>query len=222
MERYGTVPKRFSKEWWEYFWTYYKWHVVITALILSMAAVAVVQLTTKIRYDVTVTYIGTAEFEEENSTQFGNDFAEIIDDVNGNGRKDVLFQILAIAKPGMPMENPQYTMGIETKKIIEIQMGETMLFLLDEEQALQIYEHDIADGLFVEADAWLSPENIAAERAPGEAGECFVRVAELAFFEKRGFKTNSMYAGIRKLRDQDELPAQAAAFDIANHLLRVK
>ena len=30
-EKYGEIPPRFTRAWWNYFWYYYKWRVVITA-----------------------------------------------------------------------------------------------------------------------------------------------------------------------------------------------
>ena len=38
-EKYGEVPPKFTKKWWEYFWDYYKWHVIITVVAVLIASV---------------------------------------------------------------------------------------------------------------------------------------------------------------------------------------
>ena len=51
-EKYGEVPPKFTKKWWEYFWDYYKWHVIITVVAVLIASVTIVQCaTSEIRYE---------------------------------------------------------------------------------------------------------------------------------------------------------------------------
>ena len=35
-EKYGTVPKKFTSAWWEYFWDYYKWHTIATVFVAGI------------------------------------------------------------------------------------------------------------------------------------------------------------------------------------------
>ena len=46
-EKYGEVPPKFTKKWWEYFWDYYKWHVIITVVAVLIASVTIVQCATR-------------------------------------------------------------------------------------------------------------------------------------------------------------------------------
>ena len=69
MEKYGTVPKRFTKAWWEYFWEYYKLHVIVSVVVISMIGISAHQLLTNPKYDVTVTYVKVTDKE-------GMDFAK--------------------------------------------------------------------------------------------------------------------------------------------------
>ena len=64
MEKYGEIPKRFTKEWWSYFWDYYKWHVIGGAVVLAMIIITAVQLMSKVAYDEIVTYIGEASYSD--------------------------------------------------------------------------------------------------------------------------------------------------------------
>ena len=222
MEKYGTVPKKFTKEWWEYFWDYYKWHVIIGAVLLAMITVTAVQLVTKIKYDAVVTYIGTAVYSEDAQKEIADSFAQITDDVNGNGKKDVQFQIISTASSKSALENPQYTMAIETKTIFEIQTGESFLFIMDAEQVQKIYENGIADGLFIPVEDWLEEINSEVEPADGAAGDYFVKLPTNAFFKNYEFECGDIYVGVRKIREnEDEISAkeQIAAFKLANYLL---
>ena len=42
-EKYGVVPKRFTREWWDYFWMYYKWHTIAIAFVIIAVTVTIVQ-----------------------------------------------------------------------------------------------------------------------------------------------------------------------------------
>ena len=50
-EKYGEVPPKFTKKWWEYFWDYYKWHVIITVVAVLIASVTIVQCATRPKYE---------------------------------------------------------------------------------------------------------------------------------------------------------------------------
>ena len=64
-EKYGEVPPKFTKKWWEYFWDYYKWHVIITVVAVLIASVTIVQCATRPKYDMNVVYAGHMNYSEE-------------------------------------------------------------------------------------------------------------------------------------------------------------
>ena len=64
-EKYGEVPPKFTKKWWEYFWDYYKWHVIITVVAVLIASVTIVQCATRQKYDMNVVYAGHMNYSEE-------------------------------------------------------------------------------------------------------------------------------------------------------------
>ena len=56
MEKYGTIPPRFTKGWWEHYWTYYKFHF-LGALFAIFAIVSVVHsCATQVHYDLQIQY----------------------------------------------------------------------------------------------------------------------------------------------------------------------
>lgn len=220
MEKYGVKPKRFTKAWWEYFWDYYKWHVFIGALAIFMASITIFQLSTKIDYDAVVTFVGDVSYTDTSVNEISSAFSEIVPDINQNEKNQVQFQVLAVAESESGLENPQYTMGVETKKILEIQTGESFLFIFDTNQTEAVYANELAEGTFAHANEWLGEENMTCERASGGAGEYFVKIPNNGFFKERGFVADELYVGVRNMRDDETQPEKKdAAIELANYLL---
>lgn len=212
MEKYGTIPKRFTKAWWEYFWEYYKWHVIIALVAGSMIAITAYQLLSKIDYDITVTYIGSAKYDEDSEIKISEALEEVADDVNQNGKTDVKFQNLSVRSINSGVESAQYTMATEMKKTLELQSGESEIFILDKEQVLSVYEMNIANGLFIPAEEWATGEH---EAAPGEASAYFMKI-DNSFLEENGFYTDDIYIGVKAVEFTDE---QVAAKKTADYIL---
>lgn len=64
-EFYGEKPKRFSREWWPYFWLYYKWHTIGIAVALLIITTTVVDIINRERYDLEIVYLGSQHIAEE-------------------------------------------------------------------------------------------------------------------------------------------------------------
>ena len=64
-ERYGTVPKKFTAEWWDYFWTYYKWYVITILFVVIAIGSTIYGKITEEKFDLTVTYAGNNMYSEE-------------------------------------------------------------------------------------------------------------------------------------------------------------
>ncbi len=220
MEKYGEIPKRFTKEWWSYFWDYYKWHVIGGAVALAMIIITAVQLMSKVAYDEIVTYIGEASYSDSAVGDIADSLAEIIPDVNNNGKNDVGFQVLQMAKSASGAENPQYTAALETKKTFEIQFGEGFVFLLDKDRVDNLTATGLAEA-FMPADEWMSKNK--SGKANETVGTYFVKLKSNKFFSERGFETDDIYVGVRALRadEKDEADKKTldAAINIAEYLI---
>lgn len=216
MEKYGKIPKRFTKEWWDYFWEYYKWHVIITVSVIAMISITVVQLVTRTDYDEIVTYIGQATYPEEAVSKLSEDLSKSSPDINENGRSEVLFQVIQSAS-STENENPQYVAAFETKKNVELQMGEGIVFLMDKEQADKLVEFEMAD-IFIPVGSWCQ------EYSEDDVyNEYFIKLDSNAFFKKYGFETEDIYISVRELRKDETEEKDKARFDagisVAEYLL---
>lgn len=212
MEKYGTVPKKFTKAWWEWFWTYYKIHTCAAVLAIAAIAVTIYQEKTKIDYDLYITYAGDSVSADGQSALIAGDFATSIPDVNQNGSTDVCFTIItnAESETGIGGKNAEYTAAIETKKTVELQMGDSFVFIINKYQMDRWYTGGLAQGTFVESKEWLVTET--CEKPDGEAADYFVKLPKNNPLSNAGFAENEdLYIAVREIReDEDEDAAKAA------------
>lgn len=201
MEKYGEIPKRFTKAWWEYFWEYYKWHTIVGFFAVCAAVITVIQIASKADYDLTVSYMGEIVYDDEASFVIADKMEEIVPDTNKNNNADVNFVVMPLM-PGIET-NAQYTMAMESKKILELQFGETCLFIIDAKQAAAFFDTGIADGIFLPADEWLKSGASELERADGLAADYFVKLENTVFFNDAGVYPAESYVGIRKIREEE-------------------
>lgn len=157
MEKYGTVPKRFTKLWWEYFWDYYKWHTIAGTFLSILILVTAVQCATQIKYDMTVTVAGDRYLSEELQAQLSSELGEVIEDSDANGERNVFLQMLDFSDNSMN-QDPQYMMAMTTKLMIEFTAGETFLFVLSEDLMNQYLNQDGAESLFIPVEEWTDEE----------------------------------------------------------------
>ena len=179
MEKYGTIPKRFTKEWWDYFWEYYKWHTVGAVGVIFLLTITVFQIMSNEKYDLILTYIGEVHYQDTSNEEISEALGRVISDANSDGKQNVMVQVLQIVNPKGEVENAEYRMAFEAKKLLELQAGDGFLFLFDEEQMNDITEKNVAPQALMPVSEW------AGEAAEGY----FVRLGSTQFFKDCGFET---------------------------------
>lgn len=194
MEKYGTIPPRFTRAWWDYIWYYYKWYFVAGAVALILIITTCVQCARNIDYDMTLTYIGEAYFPEDVTAAFEQGVSEHIDDVTGNGQKDVYFQVLTQQSPDQATD-AQYAYAMQVKATMEYQAGESVLFLYSKQQMDNLNASESAEGLFRKVSDW-NPET--------SNQSSFVSLAGNRFFEGLGISTEDLYLAVRSRRSSEE------------------
>ena len=204
MEKYGTIPPRFSKDWWSYIWDYYKWHIIGGGVAAVLIGVTAVQCATQTHYDMTVTYAGAAGCTDEAQARVSEIFQETVGDVNGNGKKEVLFQALKLSSSEDQVQDAQYEMAMQTKLMLEIQAGESFLFLFSPERAEQMFANDGAEGFFVPVSEWYSGTLSEEEQTAGSMTGYAVCLKAPAVLENAGFDCGEVYLAIRNLRSDEE------------------
>lgn len=212
MEKYGTIPPKFTKAWWDYVWYYYKWYFLGGLFVLFLIATTVVQCTQKVDYDITLTYVGAPYFPEDMLARVEQGIAENIDDVTGNGKKEVFIQMLTQAS-GAQTIDPQYTYAMNMKATLEYQSGESVIFLYSRADMDNIAASDAIEGLFMPVREW----NTAYT-----GDEAFFNLEGNAFFENLGVDTSDLYMAVRNIRrDETENQDSIKRYENAMKLAKI-
>lgn len=215
-EKYGVVPKRFTKAWWEYFWMYYKWHTIAAVFIILAITVTIYQKVTAPRYDLTLTYAGGYAFTEETQSSLTKELTPLIDDVNKDGEKLLYFSVLSLADSN----DPQYEMAMQTKLQLALSADEAYIYILDEAQAKQLVTDSMETCVFAPLKDWYGKDLPDGVLCAGDEG-VGLPLSENSLFEKLGIKSDNMYLLIRYApRDdqKEQIAGYKAAIKLANKI----
>ncbi|MDR0406120.1 MAG: hypothetical protein LBH54_04890 [Clostridiales bacterium] len=185
---------KLDKKWFENYWYYYKFHTIAGIFALFIAAVTLVECATNVKTDATVTYIGGAYFDQTFSDGFESEMSQYIDDVNGDGVNKIFFSLLTLSEE----VTSEQDIAMQQKAQLEIAVGETYLFLMDEGY-YRLYQEQ---NLFEDAARHVG----ADEPLYGFA------VNNSDFLKNLGFAPKStVYAAVRVLTSGDEKKPQKVA-----------
>lgn len=137
MEKYGTIPKRFTKDWWEYFWTYYKIHTIVFFVVIALIIYTVHAVTSVKDYDLTVYLVSNNEPPAtESMKRLEGKLHELSSDVDENN------QVLATTKVDVFAKDPQNmhteyanNMTQTTKFIAEATCADNQIYIVDRNSA---------------------------------------------------------------------------------------
>ena len=186
MEVYGIKPKRFTKEWWEYFWDYYKFHTIAAVFVIIALITTVNECAHRTNYDLQIDYISENQILPESANLLNALIEENIDDVTENGKKEVY-----VAQFDMGEHNdPQYTQAMFAKYSVEAMYTDSFVFLMSKK-----YADELSDaGIFEKSEIWTS--------APSYNGYC-VSLEACTKLEEIGIDTSDLYIGVIKIRERD-------------------
>lgn len=222
MEYYGEKPKKFTKEWWPYFWDYYKWHTIVIVAIVLSVAVTVVQVKNAEKYDCSLVTAGKIVFTDETKDKLKESIDKIIDDADGNGTKSVLIEQLAFS---LDDEDAQYAAAMQTKFDLKMQTDETFAFVIDQEQLERCVSSSELDGCFASVDEWLTEKIDKADIYEYEGRAFAVNLKNSAILKELGINGENAYALLRynyKPEKENLEKEFANAKKILNELVKTK
>ena len=150
-EKYGTIPPKFTHAWFDYVWTYYKWHIIIPLAVILFTLVTMYQCTHRPQYDAELIYAGHVVFSDTQIDEIPAGLAQYVDDVNGDGEKTVFFQQINFSdEPGM--EEMDYNM--QMKLDLQFQRGETFLFIYDKSETDIMIARESAELIYLPVTEW--------------------------------------------------------------------
>lgn len=220
-EKYGTVPKKFTQDWWEYFWMYYKWHTIAVVFIVLLIAITVYQNITAPKYDLTLTYAGELVFSDEFSESLEKNLSPLCKDIDENGESSLMFSQLNIS---LDSGDPEYTMAMSTKLQLSLSEDETYIYILDKDIAEVYVGEDEQDCVFAPVDNWLKTDLKDDTAFFSAHGKNYGIPIELcSAFNEINSDISDKYLFIRYYPRKDQkkqLEGYKAAIDLANEMLK--
>lgn len=223
MEKYGTIPPRFTKAWWEYFWEYYKWHTISTVFVLVLVAVTAVQCATQTKYDLSLTYAGDAMLADETVDSISAALSEVIADCDGNDERKVFFQQLSLGS-NMQNADPQYEMAMSTKLMLEFTAGESYIFIFSKEMLDTYLNREDCESLFLPVSDWADTEPDKESLALAGGVAYAVKLTDSTYLNSLGLNMENQYLLVRAPRvsetDDERLMTQyESSLAAANYLI---
>ena len=209
MEVYGVKPKKFTKEWWPYFWEYYKWHTIVGAVLLVILISSLVECANRTDYDLQADIITENKVSSESIDSLTALIQDNIDDITGNGKNEAYVTYLDMGESS----DPQFVQAMQTKYMVEIGYGESYIFLVSKEYADRLIDTEV----FEVSTSWTDKASYK--------GYC-ISLEGNKLLEDAGFDTSDLYIGIVKLRENDRksereknITKQANAIRFAQYLV---
>ena len=193
-EVYGVKPKKFTKEWWPYFWMYYKWHTISVIFVIFLVLLTAYQCATTPKYDLSMTYSGGLIFTDEMAGGLTADMAELIEDIDSNGERSIKFQCYTIT--GVT-GSEEFDSAMRTKLDMEFYNENSYIFLLDTETMLRQFNNDYYGEIYDTVDIW-ADELPAEDKLYMIDGKAYaVSLKDSAYLTSKGYKTDDMYAVLK-------------------------
>lgn len=218
-EKYGTIPQKWTKEWWAYFWEYYKWHTLMTLFVVVCVAVTVIQCATREKYDITITYAGHKIYSDEEINRAVEGLSQYVDDIDGDGRQSIFFQQMNFMDE---MGSEEYDYASQSKLDMEFYNDCSFLFLYDGTETETMLERDTVSEIYMPVSDWAEtmPEEDLLYSKDGVAYA--VRLDSSAFLEENNIYNEDLYILIRinYAEDEKNILAEESSIRIANALIK--
>lgn len=219
-EKYGIIPKKFTKEWWSYFWTYYKWHVIIPFVIILMIFSTIYSKINAEKFDITLTYAGKMNYTQEMMEKLEKELSPLCSDVDGNEKKSLLFNQLNLSDN---IKDVEYTMAMNTKLQFAFSEDDTYIFILDEETARRYQGEAKVECVFAPLNDWLAADVSVTNVFTAHGEKYGVDISDCELFKSLSMDVTGHYLFIRYYPRKDQiekqLPGYEASIDLANKIL---
>ena len=219
-ERYGEIPKKFTGKWWSYFWAYYKWWVIVPAVLIVVVACLLTSIWKMERYDVTLTYAGPHFFPNNHVKQISDEFGKLCEDVNNDGEK-----LLTLAN--MTISDKEIDLEYKSSLLISLQFAleeeEKYIFIIHKDFAERYLAQKAQDCRYAPAGEWYTGDTAELETLSAHGNDYGISLDKNDIFKKWNCDLSDHYLLIRKKpADKAELPSYNAAIELANKLLEHK
>ena len=138
MEKYGTIPPRFTKDWWAHYWYYYKIHFIVIVCIIGMIASFIHHIVTEIHYDLKVQIVSSTLIPEDSIEKLNSKISEWSSDVTQNDKTETTVYQQTLLEG--TAENAEYMTAISTKLMADLSVGDYYIYIADK---VEVKEEDL-------------------------------------------------------------------------------
>lgn len=221
MEKYGTIPKKFTKAWWEYVWEYYKFHIAAVLFAIFFVGSIVHTNLTRKYYDLYISYIGLGDFNEAIQAEFDNIIIPVAEDTNEDEEVDSTYYVYNVENPADDELFTEYEYASESKIIVELQVGESFLYILSKANGENMYE---VSNCFEPISEFVKEHGDADVLISNEGYPFAVSLAGNEQLMAKGIDTSDMYIAVKKVYqnekdDQRKLKVHKNSLNAAKQLL---
>ena len=203
-EKYGEVPPRFTKKWWEYFWDYYKWHTVTVICIIAAIVLTVVQIKNREEYDLNI-LVGTySHMTTESVESLTNELEEKINDVDANGESNIMLLYNGFSDS---VEQTEYDSVMKARFSLYLQEDTSFIFIVDEQGSQLLLDIDYCDEMYVPSSELVSNTDGGLKGADGVVYGIPLKNSTL--LKKHKINGENLYLILRKNFKDDTLNAKA-------------
>lgn len=217
MEKYGTIPPRFTKDWWAHYWTYYKLHLFFALFIIFSVSHIIHSCVTQVDYDVKVQYAAyNIQPSAETLTRFDNYISSICKDVTGNKKIENTTDINIIPSADTSNYSSEYEYAIFTKFIAQIETCENQIYIVDKSFAEKLISYECLASVNEWADDF--SDDLVYENK-------LISLSQNSKLKDFGFDTQNLYIGILNIIESEKDNLEYAekfenAKNIANKLIK--
>lgn len=186
MEKYGVIPKKFTAAWFEYIWEYYKIHIIVTVLIIAAVIYTWVTIASRTYYDLYVCFATNYSMSEQSKEMLEENLKSTAQDVNGDGEINVCIFDYSLPEN---YDNAEYAKAMETKFQLELQAGDSFVFIVSEDKANRLMNDSSLEGCFEEISSWCGREG---------GNKYFAKIDNSDVLKDAGILYSNSYIGVRQ------------------------
>lgn len=218
-EKYGEIPKKFTKDWWEYIWDYYKVHILVTVAIILVIIFSYNQQKNMEKYDFNVNFIDNSYMLETEFDLLKNTINRLIDDTDQNGVKSTLIQEFPISDA---TEDAQFTQAILSKLQLQFVTQDTMLYIFDKDTSKYIFNSQDYQEAFMPVDDWLESDVTKDLLYTYNGVSRAVSLKNSSLLKNSSILDKDLYIAVRSFTTDDEkiLNTINLSKKVANELIR--
>ena len=219
-EHYGVKPKMFTKEWWPYYWMYYKWYTITAVAIVAFIVMIIYDCVTKEKYDLKITYYGSNAYLSEMWEELDATLEEYIEDIDDNGEKNILMIPLVMSDKS---EDMQMSQAAYTQYTMSFTDTLSYLYIYDQAQLDILIDEDIVNGTFLTTDKWLNSDVSEDSIVYGKNSKPYaISLKDSKIINSVGLNGEDLYVLVK---DDTQNPKQDEkvrknAFIVANELIK--